>query len=213
MALRASVPVALHLDHGESFERVMKAIHCGFTSVMIDASNLPFCENAALTQEVVRCAHAAGVTAEGEIGMVGGGIHAETSGEGFPMTDPEEAARFVAETGVDALAVAIGNAHGFYRAEPKLDLERLAAIAETVSVPLVLHGGTGIPEKAIREAVKRGIAKINICTEFVAAFARGFQETQARPDFTYNVPKLFSEPRRSAKELVLQKMRLFALKG
>lgn len=212
-AIRASVPVALHLDHGESFERVMNAIHCSFTSVMIDASNLPFHENVALTREVVRCAHAAGVTTEGEIGMVGGGIHAEMSGEGFPMTDPDEAKLFVAETGVDALAVAIGNAHGFYKAEPKLDLERLAAIAEKVSIPLVLHGGTGIPENAIREAIKRGIAKINICTEFVAAFARGFQDTQARPDFAYNVPKLFAEPRRRATELVLQKMKLFALQG
>lgn len=212
VALRASVPVALHLDHGESFERAMKAIHCGFTSVMIDVSHLPFGENAALTREVARCAHAAGVSTEGEIGMVGGGIHAEHSGEQPPMTDPEEAARFVAETGVDALAVAIGNAHGFYKKAPRLDFQRLTKIAEKVPVPLVLHGGTGIPHEAIREAIKRGIAKINICTEFIAAFGKAFQEVQTRPDFAYNVPKLFAEPRLRAKELVIEKMKLSALR-
>ncbi len=213
LALRASVPVALHLDHGESFERAMSAIHCGFTSVMIDVSDKPFEENAALTREVVKCAHAAGVSVEGEIGVVGGGIHsAETGGE-LAMTNPGEAARFVAETGVDALAVAIGNAHGFYAAPPKLDFQRLRQIAERVSVPLVLHGGTGIPDDDIRKAVRRGIAKINLCTEFVASFGRAFQEVQSRPDFAFNVPKLFTEPRRRAMQLVIEKMKLFAMQG
>jgi len=212
VALRASVPVALHLDHGESFERVMKAIHCGFTSAMIDASHLSFEENVALTREVVKCAHAAGVTAEGEIGMVGGGIHSmESCGDELPMTDPEEAARFVAETGADALAVAIGNAHGFYKGEPMLDFDRLTQIAERVPVPLVLHGGTGIPDDAIREAIRRGIAKINICTEFVSVFGKAFQEVQTQPDFAYNVPRLFAEPRRRAMDLVRKKMKVFSV--
>ena len=210
VALRVSVPVALHLDHGESFERAMKAIHCGFTSVMIDASDKPFVENVALTREVTKCAHAAGVSVEGEIGMVGGGIHsAETCGEAG-MTDPEEAVRFVAETGVDALAVAIGNAHGFYTAPPKLDFQRLSRIAEEVSIPLVLHGGTGTPDEDVRKAIKRGIAKINICTEFLAAFGKAFQEVQSRPDFAFNVPKLFTEPRRVAMEVVVEKVRVFS---
>lgn len=214
IALRASVPVALHLDHGESFERVMQAIHSGFTSVMIDASHLPFEDNVALTRQVVKCAHAAGVSAEGEIGMVGGGIHSVENCEGgLLMTDPEEAARFATETGVDALAVAIGNAHGFYKGTPNLDFDRLSQIAERVSVPIVLHGGTGIPHDSIREAIKRGIAKINVCTEFVAAFGKAFQDVQARPDFAYNVPKLFAEPRRRATELIAEKIRLFALRG
>lgn len=210
LALRASVPVALHLDHGESFERAMQAIHCGFTSVMIDASNLPFQENVAITRDVVKCARAAGVSVEGEIGMVGGGIHSAESGGEFAMTDPEQAESYAAETGVDALAVAIGNAHGFYRAPPKLDFARLGKISEKVSIPLVLHGGTGIPHDAIREAIKRGIAKINVCTEFVAAFGRAFQEVQSQPDFAYNVPKLFSEPRRRATDLIAEKIRLFS---
>jgi len=210
VALRASVPVALHLDHGENFERAMRAIHCGFTSVMIDVSDLPFRENVALTREVVKCAHAAGVTAEGEIGVVGGGIHsAESSGEQPAMTEPEEAERFVKETGVDALAVAIGNAHGFYKAAPRLDFRRLTEIAERVPVPIVLHGGTGIPDEAIREAIKHGIAKINICTQFVAAFGKAFQEVQTEPDFAYNIPNLFTEPRRRAKQLVAEKIGLF----
>lgn len=125
------------------------------------------------------------------------------------MTDPEQAAQFVAETGVDALAVAIGNAHGFYKAPPKLDFDRLTQIAGRVPIPLVLHGGTGIPDDAIREAIKRGIAKINVCTEFVAAFGKTFQEVQSRPDFAYNVPKLFTEPRRRAMDLITEKVRLF----
>ncbi|MDP2897680.1 MAG: class II fructose-bisphosphate aldolase [bacterium] len=210
VALRASVPVAFHLDHGESFERAMQAIHCGFTSVMIDASNLPFEENVAVTREVAKCAHAAGVSVEGEIGIVGGGIHSAESGGELAMTDPEEAARFAAETGVDALAVAIGNAHGFYKAPPKLDFARLSRVAERVSIPLVLHGGTGIPDDAIREAIKHGVAKINVCTEFVAAFGRAFQEVQSQPDFAYNVPSLFSEPRRRAMELIGEKIKLFS---
>jgi ketose-bisphosphate aldolase len=213
VAFRASVRVALHLDHGESFDRAMQAIHCGFTSVMIDASNLPFEENAAITREVVKCAHAAGVSVEGEIGMVGGGIHsAETCGDAA-MTNPQEAARFVAETSVDALAVAIGNAHGFYKAPPKLDFARLAKISERVSIPLVLHGGTGIPDDAIREAIKHGIAKINVCTEFVAAFGRAFQEVQSQPDFAYNVPQLFAEPRRRSARVVMRKLEVFAERG
>jgi len=212
VALRASVPVALHLDHGESFERAMQALHCGFTSVMIDASSLPFEENVAITREVVKCAHAAGVSVEGEIGIVGGGIHSAESGGEFAMTDPEEAARFAAETGVDALAVAIGNAHGFYKAPPKLDFARLTRISEKVLIPLVLHGGTGIPDDAIHEAIKRGIAKINVCTEFVAAFGRAFQDVQSQPDFAYNVPRLFYEPRRRATELIREKIGLFSAK-
>lgn len=213
VALRASVPVALHLDHGESFDRAMQAIHCGFTSVMIDASNSPFEENVAITRDVVKCARAAGVTVEGEIGIVGGGIHSAESGGELAMTDPEEAARFAAETGVDALAVAIGNAHGFYKAPPKLDFARLSRIAERVSIPLVLHGGTGIPDDAIREAIKHGVAKINVCTEFVAAFGRAFQEVQAQPDFAYNVPRLFTEPRRRGAQVVMGKLEVFVKRG
>lgn len=210
IALRASVPVAFHLDHGESFERAMQAIHCGFTSVMIDASNLLFDENVAITRDVVKCARAAGVSVEGEIGMVGGGIHSAESGREFAMTDPEQAEKYAAETGVDALAVAIGNAHGFYKAPPKLDFARLREISQRVSIPLVLHGGTGIPDDAIREAIKHGIAKINVCTEFVAAFGKAFQEVQAQPDFAYNVPRLFPEPRLQAMNLISGKIRLFS---
>ncbi len=210
VALRASVPVALHLDHGESFDRAMQAIHRGFTSVMIDASNLPFEENVAMTRDVVRCAHAAGASVEGEIGMVGGGIHSAASGDELAMTDPDQAQSFASRTGVDALAVAIGNAHGFYKGTPQLDFERLSQVAQRVSVPLVLHGGTGIPDDAIREAVKRGIAKVNVCTEFVAAFGKAFQEVQSQVDFAYNVPELFAEPRLRAMELVANKIRLFS---
>ena len=179
-AMKASVPVAIHLDHGPSFELVMKALRVGFTSVMRDASKLPFEQNVAEVVKVVEAAHAVGVPVEAEIGKIGGAEeHVVVSEREALMTDPDEAARFVEASGCDFLAVAIGNAHGFYKGEPKLDFDRLAAIREKVPVPLVLHGASGIPDEQIRKAVERGICKINIDTEIRYAFAttvRAFME-------------------------------------
>jgi fructose-bisphosphate aldolase class II len=167
----ANVPVALHLDHGPSFEVVMWALRKGFTSVMRDASRLPFDENVAEVVKVVEAAHFVGVPVEAEIGkIVGAEEHVVVGERDALMTDPDEAATFVAACGCDYLAVAIGNAHGFYKGDPNLDFQRLDAIREKVSVPLVLHGASGIPDKQIQEAVKRGICKINIDTEIRYAF-------------------------------------------
>ena len=208
-ARRASVPVAVHLDHGESFEMAVSAIRNGFTSVMIDASAEPYEDNVRLTGEVANVAHAVGVTVEGELGVLGVLEGGERSADEV-FTDPALAADYVARTRVDALAVAIGNAHGFYKGEPKLDLERLAAIRDTVDAPLVLHGGTGVPPETLRRAIRQGIAKVNICTEFVHAFIAGYADTFAQSNGGLNVGRAFTPARERAQALVENNIRLFA---
>ena len=166
LAERATVPVALHLDHGSTERQAEDALAWGYTSVMFDGSRLPFDENAARTKAVADRAHAAGATCEGEIGHV-------AMGDGTALTDVAEAAAFGKETGVDALAVSIGTAHGYYKAEPKLDIARCAAIAEALpGVPLVLHGGSGTPLADVRRAIECGIAKVNIATEFLDTYIK-----------------------------------------
>lgn len=171
VAREATVPVAVHYDHGQQFENIIKIMHYGFTSVMFDGSTLPYEENVRRTQEVVRIARILGVSVEAELGHVGG-AEGGPGGEDDPQagyTDVNQAADFVARTGVDALAVAIGTAHGVYRTRPKLDLERLAAIKKRVGIPLVLHGGSGLSDDDFRQAIARGIAKINIFTDMSLA--------------------------------------------
>jgi fructose-bisphosphate aldolase class II len=210
-ARRAQVPVVVHLDHGDTFERVMQCLHHGFTSVMLDVSHLPYAENVAATKEVVRAAHAAGVTVEGEMDRIGGGeAAADVADDEAHLTDPDQAVEFVRETGIDAFAVSIGTVHGFYRSKPNIRLGLLEKIAALIPIPLVLHGGSGTPEADIRRAVSLGIAKVNICTEFVAAFADTFAKEHDEPDFRYNVPGVFLKPRAVARRLVEKKIRLFA---
>ena len=171
------VPVVLHYDHGLTFEKCMEAIKAGFTSVMYDCSTASYEENVERVAEMVKIAHAVGVTVEGELGHVG-----DNEGEGRLekpddyFTDPSVAADFVNRTHVDALAIAVGNAHGDYKFPPKLDFDRISEIAAAVDVPLVLHGGSGLSDDDFREAIKRGIAKINIFTDINKAQVRGMQE-------------------------------------
>ncbi len=165
---RYSVPAALHLDHGDSLEMVRQCIEACYTSVMLDFSARPFEENAGALRRVGEMARPRGITVEGEIGKIGKAD--ETTGEGAAQsayTDPAEAARYVRETGVDLLAVSVGNKHGFYRGDPHLEFDLLAKLHTAVSVPLVMHGGTGIPEKDIRKSVELGIAKVNVASELV----------------------------------------------
>ena len=162
-------PVALHLDHGGSFELARRCVDAGYTSVMIDGSKLPFRENIELTSRVVEIAHASGVSVEGELGHVA--QNADNSDITQFFSRPEDARQFVEETGVDALAVAIGTAHGFYKGEVKLDFARLEEIRDAVGeTALVLHGGSGVPDELLRKSVKSGIAKINFGTELKNAF-------------------------------------------
>jgi fructose-bisphosphate aldolase class II len=210
-ARRARVPVVLHLDHGDTFERVMQCINHGFTSVMLDVSHLPYAENVAATKEVVRVAHACGASVEGELGRIGGGeAGTDVTDEDVHLTNPDQAFEFVNETGIDALAVAIGTVHGFYRSKPNIRLGLLEEIAEKVAIPLVLHGGSGTPDSDVRKAISVGIAKVNICTELVAAFADTFVNEHEEQDFRYNVPGVFTRPRAAAKKLVEEKIRLFS---
>ncbi|MCF8565818.1 class II fructose-bisphosphate aldolase [Alicyclobacillus tolerans] len=162
--------VALHLDHAAAKESCMEAIEAGFDSVMIDGSHLPFAQNAQVTKEVVEAAHARGVGVEAELGGLAAGDSSHEFSTGTQvLTDPEQAALFVAETNVDALAVSVGTVHGLYRGEPHVDLPRLQEIHQRIAQPLVLHGGSGTPAPLLREAVARGVAKVNVNTEVALA--------------------------------------------
>lgn len=172
-ASRVNIPVAIHLDHGSSFELASQAFRAGYTSIMIDGSHGDFESNVKVSKEVVDMCKASGVSVEAELGKVGGKEDDLDGGEVDIYTDPIEAKEFVERTGVDSLAIAIGTAHGMYKGEPKLDLDRLSAIREIVSVPLVLHGGSGIPDSKVQEAIRRGICKVNYATELRIAYTRG----------------------------------------
>ena len=206
----ASVPAVLNLDHGDSYELCVAAVDLGFHSVMLDVSRLPFEDNIEQTRRVVEYAHERGVEVEGELGRIGGleaGQDADDP-QAF-QTDPDEAVEFVERTGVDSLAVAIGNAHGFYKGRPQINLERLERIRSKVSAPLVLHGGSGIPEDILHAAIDLGICKINIFTELVNAFLTGFGSYAQTPPKSMMIPDVFGPPRAEAMELVEGKMRLF----
>lgn len=165
LAAAASIPVALHLDHAYEFQSIMKAIRSGFTSVMYDGSKFSLEENIRMTKEVVKLAHNVGVSVEAEIGSTEkGDFSDEEDGDGR-LTDPQEAHRFVRETGVDFLAAAIGTVHGMYKGESRIDLDRLKVLHQTLDIPLVLHGGSGTPDPIIRETIWSGVCKINVNTE------------------------------------------------
>lgn len=165
MAKNAKVPVCVHLDHGTSMEMIWRALRIGFTSVMIDASALPYEENLRLTKQVTEAAHAMNVSVEAELGRLvtsesGEATEGVLRPEDF-YTDPAEAKAFCEETGVDALAIAFGTAHGFYTAQPKLDFDVVKNVAEATGLPLVMHGGSGVSDEGFRQAIKNGIRKIN----------------------------------------------------
>jgi len=162
-AKKATVPVAVHFDHGETEEKILEALEIGFTSVMFDGSSLPLEENIAKTKNIVQLAKKYGATVEAEIGRVGGSEDGSVDVE-IAITSVEEAKRFTDETRVDALAIAIGNAHGVYKGDPKLRLDRLEEINNEVKIPLVLHGGSGISQEDFRTAISHGIRKINVAT-------------------------------------------------
>ena len=190
----AKVPVALHLDHCESYEGVVDAMDAGYTSVMIDASKLPYEENIAVTRKVVEDARARGITVEAELGTVGGKEDGHSADIAY--TDPDEAIDFFSRTGVDIFAVAIGTAHGFYKGEPKLNFELLDKLAKAIEAPLVLHGGSGIPDEMIRRTIELGINKVNFATELRAAMTVAVRD--ALTDEGIIDPKKFMGPGRNA---------------
>jgi fructose-bisphosphate aldolase class II len=232
----APVPIAMHLDHGEDFETAAKCIDAGFTSVMIDGSFLKFEENVALAKRVVSVAHPKGVSVEAELGKLAGVEERSVEEKEAILTDPETAVEFVEKTGVDTLAVAIGTSHGAYKfkSEAKLDLERLKIISKKVSVPLVLHGASsvpqwivekankfgaelsgakGIPEEELRKAILLGIAKINIDTDLRLAFTATVREVLASSPKEFDPRKILGPAKAAMKEVAKGKMRLFGSSG
>ncbi|MHC4477083.1 MAG: class II fructose-bisphosphate aldolase [Planctomycetota bacterium] len=179
-----TVPVVLHLDHAENLEQIQKAVDTGFTSVMIDGSKLPFDQNAALTKAAVDIARPCGISIEGELGHVGGMDLEATERADSVLTEPDQISKFVEQSGVDALAVSIGTAHGVYKSLPQLNIERLKELNAASPVPLVLHGGSGNPDEQIRQAVQNGICKLNIFADERIAMYRGLKKavTQLRED-------------------------------
>ncbi|HZU93424.1 MAG TPA: ketose-bisphosphate aldolase [Microbacterium sp.] len=178
-AHRSSVPVAIHWDHGGSYEQIIAAIKAGFTSVMIDASLLPFDENVALTRKVVDAAHAVGIQVEGELGTIGANdSYGESGAAEIIYTNPADAVRFVEETGVDSLAIAIGTSHGLYPSDknPELRHDLLEEIKAAVGIPLVLHGGSSNPDSELRRAVELGVNKINISSDIKVSYHNRMRE-------------------------------------
>ncbi|WP_210523387.1 ketose 1,6-bisphosphate aldolase [Pantoea ananatis] len=215
-AAKHAIPVVLNLDHGLHFEAVMQAIRLGFTSVMFDGSTLSYEENIRQTREVVKAAHAVGVSVEAELGAVGGdeggALFGEADSEKF--TDLRLAAEFVRETGIDTLAVAIGNAHGKYKGEPKLDFDRLAAIREQTGVPLVLHGGSGISDADFRRAISLGIHKINFYTGMSQAALDAVERSLASRNTRYDeFAELLMAVENAICETVMQQMKIFGSVG
>jgi len=207
-----TVPVAIHLDHGSSFESCAKAIHAGFTSVMIDASHHPFEENVALTSKVVELAHMHGVSVEAELGVVGG-QEDDVVADGVIYADPDECEELVKKTGIDCLAPALGSVHGPYKGEPNLGFAEMEDISNRTGVPLVLHGGTGIPTKDIQKAISLGTAKINVNTENQMASAKRVREVLAENPDLYDPRKYLGPAREAIKETVKGKMREFGSSG
>ncbi len=215
IARRASVPVCFHFDHGKSEAACLRALELGFTSIMYDTSALPFEENLRRVKEMAYKAHSVGVQIEAELGRVGDN---EGSAEGADVldvpenyyTDPEQARQFVAETGVDALAIAVGNAHGAYKFPPKLDFDRIDAIADAVPVPLVLHGGSGIGDDDFRTAIRKGIAKVNIFTDL--SLAGGKAAAAAYADGR-GLADMVLPAVEAVKQAAAEKIRLFGAAG
>ncbi|GAA3572463.1 ketose-bisphosphate aldolase [Microlunatus spumicola] len=212
---RSTVPVTVHLDHGATYEQVLTAIRAGFTSVMIDGSLLPFDENVALTRRVVETAHAVGLSVEGELGTIGRTDgYAESGTDDIVYTQPDEAARFVAETGVDSLAVAVGTRHGIYPAHlaPALRLDLLAEIKAVAPLPIVLHGGSNNPDDEITQAVTLGVNKINISSDIKVAYHDKLREVLL--DRAEREPNTIQPPAvRAMKVVAAQKIGLFRAAG
>ncbi|MCM3693038.1 class II fructose-bisphosphate aldolase [Neobacillus niacini] len=209
--LKVTVPVAIHLDHGSSFEKCKEAIDAGFTSVMIDASHHPFEENVATTSKVVEYAHSKGVSVEAELGTVGG-QEDDVSGS-IIYANPAECKELVERTGIDCLAPALGSVHGPYKGEPKLGYKEMEEIGQATGLPLVLHGGTGIPTHDIQKSVSLGTAKINVNTENQIASAKAVREALAAKPNEYDPRKYMGPAREAIKATVIGKMREFGSAG
>lgn len=205
-----TVPVAIHLDHGSSFEKCVEAMYAGFTSVMIDGSHYPLAENIALTKKVVEVAHTLGISVEAELGRIGGqedDLIVDDASAAYAI--PAECDQLVRETGVDCFAPALGSVHGPYKGEPNLGFDRMKEVMELTGVPLVLHGGTGIPTKDIQKAISLGTAKINVNTENQITSTKTVREILEQKPELYDTRKFMGPARDTIKETVIGKIREF----
>lgn len=209
-AERSGVPVALHLDHGSNFDIVMKCIRAGFSSVMFDGSHHSFEDNIRLTKQVVEAAHAVGVSVEGELGTIGG-VEDDLSvdEEDATLANPDEAIRFWEATKVDYVAIAVGTAHGMYKGEPKIRFDIIEKVASNIGAPIVLHGGSGVPDEAIVKSISLGVGKINVNTESQVACTETVRKVLAAKPNEIDPRKYLGPARDAIKEVVRGKMRLF----
>ena len=208
----SGMDICLHLDHCSKEESIKEAIDSGFSSVMIDGSSLPIDENIKLTKRVVEFAHSKGVSVEGEIGTIGGnedGIKANIDASMY--TEPNDALRFYKETGIDAMAISIGTAHGLYKGKAKISFEKLKEIKEITNAPLVLHGGTGVSNEDIKKCVEYGIKKVNVGTELNATWIERAKETFQNGKFSDSLRNLLIPVNNSVKEVLLDKIKLISL--
>lgn len=211
-AKKVSVPVALHLDHGSSFELAVQAIKEGYTSIMIDGSHESFEDNITVTRRVVEVARPNGLPVEAELGKVGG-KEDDLEAEADTNTDPAQAKEFVERTGISSLAVAIGTAHGFYVGTPVLDKERLSEIKKVVSIPLVLHGASGLSDEDVRDCVNRGICKVNFATELRVAYTDAMKKLLEEKPETFDPKKFGVVGMESVKQLVMGRMKVCGCDG
>ncbi|WP_163655082.1 class II fructose-1,6-bisphosphate aldolase [Listeria sp. PSOL-1] len=209
--LKITVPVAIHLDHGSSFESCKAAIDAGFSSVMIDGSHHPIDENIEMTKKVVDYAHEKGVSVEAEVGTVGGTEDGVTGGISY--ADPKECLRVVKEANIDALAAALGSVHGPYSGEPKLGFDEMKEISELTGAPLVLHGGSGIPEHQIKKAIELGHSKINVNTECQIVWTKAVREKLAADANVYDPRKVIGPGVDAIIKTVKEKMQEFGSNG
>ncbi|HHW03785.1 MAG TPA: class II fructose-bisphosphate aldolase [Thermoanaerobacterales bacterium] len=208
VAANSRVPVCIHLDHGADIQTVARYISLGFNSVMLDASTQPLADNIRLTSRVVEFAHAAGISVEAELGHVGVGLSDSAEDIKSFFTAPSEVEEFVAKTGVDALAVAIGTAHGPYKGQPRLDIDRLKDIVKITETPLVLHGGSLTPDDQVKEAIVAGISKLNIATELRMALYKGLKAAVSELPEHASLHEIYEKPMEMMKQLVREKIHL-----
>ena len=210
LAEPVAAPIVLHLDHGPDLAACRAALAAGFTSVMFDGASLPFAENVERTREVVAAAHGAGASAEAELGEIG---HAADTGTTAILTDPEEAGRFAAETGVDALAVAIGTVHGMRETGAVLDIPRIAALRQSVDAALVMHGSSGVDDTTLVRAIEAGIAKVNLSTALQRVFMDTLRASAAKPDHETDARAVLGEAREAVAEACRHRIRLVGAAG
>lgn len=206
LSKKHNIPLAVHLDHHEEYNDITSKINAGVRSVMIDGSHFPYEENIAIVKQVVEYAHRYDVSVEAELGRLGG-VEDDliVNDKDALYTNPKQALDFIEKTGIDCLAIAIGTAHGLYKSEPKLDFDRLSEIRSMVDIPLVLHGASGVPEKDVRECIKRGICKVNVATELKIAFSDALKQYFIEhPDA--NDPRHYMKPAKAAMKDIVKKI-------